>query len=123
MARITPVTYDWDTHHGQLEELVGVMRALEKNYPEKPLVVLAHSRGGLLVRRFLKSFPKNAESIVKVITLHSPHTGSNLANIATTVRQLIDDLQAAIGNLAMDALGWLYEIAKADAFKELVIDG
>jgi pimeloyl-ACP methyl ester carboxylesterase len=101
-------------------ELVEVMRKL--NERRQPIVLLAHSRGGLLVRSFLKRFPRDATWVTTVITLHSPHTGSSLASLATTVRGLIEDLRDALGQVVDVALGWLLDIADSDAYKELAID-
>ncbi len=108
---------------GKLErpvaELVKVMQALSAAYPRKPMVVIAHSRGGLLTRKFLKSFPKSAEQIHTVITLHSPHTGSELANVADTVSDAVAALEAIGGSVVTDALGWLVAMSRTDAFVEM----
>jgi hypothetical protein len=56
-----------------------------------------------------------------VITLHSPHTGSSLATLATTVRDAIEDLRDVFGDLITQALGWLLEIADSDAVPEMAI--
>jgi pimeloyl-ACP methyl ester carboxylesterase len=108
---------------GKLErpvaELFEVMQALSAAYPRKPMVVLAHSRGGLLTRSFLKRFPKSAEQIHTVITLHSPHTGSELANVADTVSDAVASLEAIGGSVVTDALDWLIAMARTDAFVEM----
>jgi len=104
-----------------VKELVEVVRALNKAYPNKRLVLLSHSRGGLLTRAFLKSFPGETASITIVITLHSPHTGSSLATLATTVRDVIEGLRSVFGDLATTALGWLLDMADSDAFREMAI--
>jgi hypothetical protein len=101
-------------------ELVEVVRALDATY-DRPLVVLAHSRGGLLTRNFLKSFPNDAGTVQFVITLHSPHTGSSIANIAETVRDAIEELRSAVGDVVLEPLGWLRDMADADAWRELSV--
>lgn len=102
-------------------ELVQVMLALGKHYPRKPMVVLAHSRGGLLIRKFLKDFPKHGQQIHTVITIHSPHTGSELANVADTVSDAIAWLQSIAGSVVNDLLGWLIALARSDAFVEMAV--
>jgi pimeloyl-ACP methyl ester carboxylesterase len=102
-------------------ELVEVVRALNGSYENKPLVLLAHSRGGLLTRAFLKAFPDDAASITTVITLHSPHTGSSLANLAVSVRDAIDGLTSTFGSVVTTALGWLLNMADSDAFREMAV--
>jgi hypothetical protein len=84
-------------------------------------VVLAHSRGGLLIRKFLKDNPELTVPIRKVITLHSPHTGSSLASIADFVRTQIELLQDVVGDVVLDALGWLLDLADSDAYQEMAI--
>lgn len=102
-------------------ELAEVVRALNAAYPDARLVLLAHSRGGLLARSFLKGFAKDAWSVQTVITLHSPHTGSSLATLATTVRDAIEALRSAFGDVVIDVLGWLLDLADSDAYRELAI--
>jgi pimeloyl-ACP methyl ester carboxylesterase len=102
-------------------ELVEVVRALGRAYPKQRFVVLAHSRGGLLTRLFLKSFPRDAARVTTVITLHSPHEGSSIANLANTVRELVEALQDVFGDVVVDALGWLLEMTDRDAWRELAV--
>ncbi len=118
-----------------IEQLVGVVQTLKlpqdgltipdgKDLPGayKPygrIVLLAHSRGGLLSRAFLKSFPAEATSITTLITLHSPHTGSSLGNLAVDVTGAIEDLRSVLGNVVIDALGWLRDMANAPVYTEL----
>jgi pimeloyl-ACP methyl ester carboxylesterase len=105
-----------------VREFGVVWSTLKEHYPNDQFVLLAQSRGGLLVRKFLKDDPKSTAPICKVITLHSPHTGSGLASIATFIRSTIETLEDAIGDLALTLLGWLLEMADSDAFQEMAID-
>jgi hypothetical protein len=121
-----------------IKELVEVVRALGmahdglsipdgdelpgKYEPYGRMVLLAHSRGGLLSRAFLKSFPRDAASITTLITLHSPHTGSSLGTLAVSVTAAIEDLRSVLGQVVLDALGWLNDMAKANVYTELAID-
>jgi hypothetical protein len=102
-------------------ELAIVMQTLYGHWPQSRYVLLGQSRGGLLARNFLKESPRLAGPIAKVITLHTPHTGSSLATIASTVRGWIDELERVIGDLAMTLLGWLYDLARSDAYQEMAI--
>ena len=117
--------YDQVDPSGYLErpvmQLVEVMQALAKAYPSKRIVLLAHSRGGLLARSFLKSSPRFAAPVTIVITLHSPHTGSSLATLAVTVRDAIEGLQSVFGDVVRTALGWLLDMADSDAYREMAI--
>lgn len=104
-----------------VRELATVVGILRKNLPEARLVLLAQSRGGLLARQFLKDEPDLATRIDKLITLHTPHGGSELANVAVALRAAIQDLQQVAGGVATTALGWLLDIVDSDAYKELAV--
>lgn len=107
---------------GPVDELVSVMRALRGFFGEETrFVLLAHSRGGLLVRKFLRDHEALARSVDTVITLHSPHTGSELATTADAVASAVASLETQIGTLATDALGWLLTIAQSDAYQEMAV--
>jgi len=104
-----------------VRELRAVVQALMKNFPDPKIrfVVIAHSRGGLLIRKFLKDFPQDASRIFMVITLHSPHLGSDLASVANALNSAISDLEATVGWLATTALGWLKDLISSPAYQEL----
>jgi pimeloyl-ACP methyl ester carboxylesterase len=123
LAKFPTAAYSQVDNTGFLDrpvrELVEVVRALNATYPR--LVLLSHSRGGLLTRSFLKRFPSEATSVKTVITLHSPHTGSSLGTLATTVRDAIEDLRDVFGDLVTQALGWLLDLADSDAYREMAI--
>jgi len=107
---------------GPVDELAVVMTELIRHFrDETRFVLLGHSRGGLLIRKFLRDHVKLAERVSTVITLHSPHTGSELANLADTVTAGVTWLQGEIGTLATDALGWLLALAQSDAYLEMAV--
>jgi hypothetical protein len=105
----------------ELAEVVGDVMQWARG---ASLVLLGHSRGGLLVRKFLKDHQGALTSrIVKVITLHSPHQGSRLANVGSDLNTEIEKLKAALGSggqqVVQDALGWLISIVNKPAWGEL----
>ncbi|MCZ6691156.1 MAG: hypothetical protein O7H41_16340 [Planctomycetota bacterium] len=97
--------------------LIGRFRMIEPRF-----VLLAHSRGGLLVRSYLKTRPRTASWVSHVITLHSPHDGSRLANVANSLRDAIDTLESVAGSVVDDALGWLMNLVDTDAYRELAVN-
>lgn len=117
--------YDQVDNVGFLErpilQLAAVVDALSRAFPRNRLVLLAHSRGGLLARAYLKRFPNEAALVRIVITLHSPHTGSSLASIANSVRDAIEALRSVFGDIIISALGWLLDIADSDAYREIAV--
>lgn len=107
-----------------VRELAVVMEHLYAHFPKARFVLLAQSRGGLLVRKFLKDNPELAASrVVKVITLHSPHEGSALASIASALHDAIDTLENTFGAIVTDALGWLLDIVDSPAYQEMQVGG
>ncbi len=62
-----------------------------------PIVLLAHSRGGLLIRKILKEYPQAKGRVRWVITLHTPHHGSQVAVapgvIAEQTSELFNNVQ------------------------------
>lgn len=62
-----------------------------------PIVLLAHSRGGLLIRKILKEYPQAKGRVRWVITLHTPHHGSQVAvapgAIAEQTSELFNNVQ------------------------------
>jgi len=96
----------------------------EADLPAK-VVILAHSRGGLLARAFLKntsSSPAAAAFIARVsqvITLHSPHLGTNLANVGAAVEAAIDTLGVGHSMDTVNALKSFRDQVKSQAIQEL----
>jgi hypothetical protein len=107
---------------GPVDELVVVMETLTRHFPDDTrFVLLGHSRAGLLIRKFLKDHAKTAGRVTKVITLHTPHAGSELANAADDATAAVMWLEGEIGSLATQALGWLLAIAQSDAYIEMAV--
>jgi hypothetical protein len=97
-------------------ELAAVLRTVPS---DRTLAFVAHSRGGLLIRQFLADHADDVElqaRIVAVITLHSPHQGTELATRAV-------DLTAALTVLRLDPAAvpltqWLLEQVNAPSYQE-----
>jgi len=102
-----------------VEEFRAIFEALSATFPDDQFVLLAHSRGGLLARQFLKDNEKAAGRISFLITLHSPHEGTNLANVANDVDGAITSLSSIFGSIVNTALGWLESMVNLPAYQEL----
>jgi pimeloyl-ACP methyl ester carboxylesterase len=65
--------------------------------PVPPIALVGHSRGGLLIRKLLKESPPLAgvERVRWVVTLHSPHHGSDMARAYAEVGAEVVDLMDA----------------------------
>lgn len=93
-----------------VEQLLGVATgplSTEDRLRRLPLVVLAHSRGGLLARAFLDRAAAQPavhgvlDRIERVITLHSPHQGSGLAGLTVRMDATARRLQTLVGSLGL----------------------
>jgi len=104
-----------------VDELSAIMAALTAALPDARFVLLGQSRGGVLIRKFLKDHPDRARRVTTVITLHAPHLGSSLASAANDVEMLLDDLRNAVGSIADSLFGWLRTIVQSPAFQELAV--
>jgi len=106
-----------------VEELAQVMTALNAALPDATFVLLGQSRGGVLIRKFLKDHADKAAQVTMVITLHAPNKGSKLALAADDVNMLLDDLKQALGSVVDTLFGWLRDIVKSPAYQELAVGG
>ncbi|MEK6537335.1 MAG: hypothetical protein AABZ63_07605 [Actinomycetota bacterium] len=120
-------------------ELATVMRALHSlpGLTERRFVLLCHSRGGLLARKFLKDNkddPSAVGRITKVITMHSPHHGSRWGNEVTAPGQPTVTMAAAFdaalnaivpgtGPVVTRLLGPLIAYTTTPAYLEMRVDG
>ena len=110
-------------------ELVVVINTLNQpptglktpNLPAKELVILSHSRGGLLTRRFLRDHANLVPNLTKVITLDSPHQGSELANVADTFSKAIMAFPSSVQQLIQQALGGFVSLVEEPAWQELAV--
>ena len=68
----------------------------QKKFPDAPppVCLLGHSRGGLIIRNLLKE-RKTAPRVKWVVTLHSPHGGSDVARTPAVVEEKIRERIAA----------------------------
>lgn len=74
-----------------IAQLDGLVQAVLAR-TNKRLVFVCHSRGGLLLRAFLQRNRSNVAVLPRIagaITLHSPHQGSSVADLATTIHARI----------------------------------
>lgn len=115
--------------------------------PVPPIALVGHSRGGLLIRKLLKESPPLAgmERVRWVVTLHSPHHGTDMARayaeIGAEVVDLMDakipasmpgpfgnipitgPIKAELKKVAVENLRFLNKWWMADKDRELMTDG
>jgi len=68
------------------------VRAVVAARPDKRIAFLCHSRGGLLLRLFLQRSRSDVALLRRItgaVTLHSPHQGSGVADLVSTIHTLV----------------------------------
>ena len=70
-----------------LQETAG-----QKSSAPPPVALVAHSRGGLVIRRLLKDPETDVRRVRWVITIHSPHHGSEMVRAPSQLFAEITDL-------------------------------
>ncbi|MCU0865907.1 MAG: hypothetical protein MUC36_19150 [Planctomycetes bacterium] len=96
----------------------------------RPIALLAHSRGGLVVRKFLKDHGGTdlTKRLTRVITLVSPHHGSQLANLSVAAGVPIEVLVAgfsaipAVGPLLRSAFAPIAALLSNDSRQDLQVN-
>lgn len=71
-----------------------------------PVILLAHSRGGLVARRLLKEFGDANGRIKQLITLHSPHGGTY---ISSKPNAIYDDAEHLLADI-LPVKSWREEV-------------
>jgi len=122
------VNYDQVDSTGLLanpvRELAAVVTEVIGRLPvDRKIAVLAHSRGGLLARKYLVDNASDAvmrDRLSTLVTLHAPHGGTELANIASTINAVINGVVAF--DPALDPLlQWVRGQVNEPAFAELAV--
>lgn len=105
-------------------ELAAVVAEVITRLPNgRRIAVVAHSRGGLLVRKYLVDNASDAlmlDRLQAVVTLHAPHGGTELASIAHVMNSVIDAV-VAIDPALDPLLQWVRGQVNEPAFAELAV--
>jgi pimeloyl-ACP methyl ester carboxylesterase len=106
-----------------VEDLEYVIKRIKRLFPKCPLVLIGHSRGGLIARRFMQ---KRRYVIKALITIGTPHAGSSLSQIGNYLeplyplikRTLPEDTHTAISRI----IKRIHDLLEGNALKELLPD-
>jgi pimeloyl-ACP methyl ester carboxylesterase len=98
-----------DSLHIPAVELDAVFRAVLDRFSSKRVILVCHSRGGLLARLFLQRNRNDLNVLSRlagVVTLHAPHQGSQVADFAFQVHTAINALRGGNDEISsvLDAL-------------------
>jgi pimeloyl-ACP methyl ester carboxylesterase len=104
-----------------VEELGMIMKLVKKTFPGRPAVLIGHSRGGLVARKFME---KKTPEIKALITICTPHSGSALALLRKYFKPFSSVLKIILPKnahgTASEALKRLNDLIEGDASKELL---
>lgn len=75
------------------KEIENLLKAIKKIYGKKRVILVGHSRGGICIRKGLETIKET--SVEKVITLSSPHLGTNFTNFKIIKQPAIKILNQA----------------------------
>lgn len=114
-----------------VEELAYVMELVGERFPGRKVVLLCHSRGGLVARRYLETHPAERARVAAFIGLGVPHRGSRLASfgiilspVMAIVHGMTEQMEknGALSARTEDFLSRLNRGLQSDGFLELVPD-
>lgn len=103
-------------------ELEEVLRKTQELWAGRPIILIGHSRGGLIAKKFL--LDHHCDNITALITLASPHEGTVMAGFTEYLRPVAHILEKIIPkgsqNKMMMAFSRLADYLKSPATIELI---
>jgi pimeloyl-ACP methyl ester carboxylesterase len=105
-----------------VSELCDVMSSAQ-NMTNAGIILIGHSRGGLIARKYLS---KQYKSIKGLITISTPHKGSSVASIAKYLSPFVSTINPLVPNGDKGTLSFsikrILDFLKSRALKELLPD-
>lgn len=96
---------------------------LSKEFSKAGIILIGHSRGGLIARKYLESRDK---SVIGLITLASPHNGSSMAKLAGYISPLASIISPLIHEKDRKKIAYVIkrvlDFIKSKALLELLPD-
>ncbi len=104
-----------------IEELELVVSKTVNLFPGRPLILIGHSRGGLVARKFME---KSAPGIKALITIATPHKGSSLSRLGKYLSPLSSILKKLLPlsthGTVSEVLTNVNDLLEGAALKELL---
>ncbi|UCC66309.1 MAG: alpha/beta fold hydrolase [Deltaproteobacteria bacterium] len=91
-----------------VEELKEVWEEARKIFGEKRVIFLCHSRGGLIVREYLRKYERYREGVAAAIFLATPHYGSRIADIAEIMGRFVTSLEKLLPHVVREEVRRVY---------------
>jgi pimeloyl-ACP methyl ester carboxylesterase len=107
-----------------IDELKTALSRVRNKWPDKPVYLVGHSRGGLIARCYLLEKGKN--DIAGLVTICSPHSGTSMAKFSRYLKPVGIFLEKIIPGkskiVITKALGRLSSFLQSPAIEELTPD-
>lgn len=104
-----------------VSELKDIIARAEELFPESPVALIGHSRGGLIARKFME---ERHHAIKALITIASPHSGSSISKIAGYLSPLAAVLKGIMPEekygTIMETVSRTTDFLLGEALKELM---
>lgn len=124
LKEYTVITWSQERPSGPIESAVSELKEivkLAKELTKTGIILVGHSRGGLIGRKYLL---RKDRSIRSLITISSPHKGSSIAKIASYLKPLASVISPLLNvgnrNTLPSAIKHVLEFLKSRALKELL---
>ena len=97
-----------------VKELKEVVTTARISFPDLPIALIGHSRGGLIARKYME---QNTEDLRALITISTPHRGSSIAKFGIRLSNFFQNLlDRKINNPALQGL---ISLIRSQALHEL----
>jgi pimeloyl-ACP methyl ester carboxylesterase len=104
-----------------VEDLAELWEEVKRVFPQRPIAIIGHSRGGLIARKFMEAVRPEIKAF---ITIASPHRGSSLSNIGKYLEPLKGVLRKILPrethSTAAKILKRISDLLEGDALEELM---
>jgi triacylglycerol esterase/lipase EstA (alpha/beta hydrolase family) len=102
-------------------QLRDVVESIDREHPAKPLTLIGHSLGGLVIRCFARRYP--APRVRRIVTIGTPHFGTELARLPSPTHRRLAPGSALLAALnAGDRLPQQFDvIAIHSSFDAMVL--
>jgi len=103
----------------ELEEILDLYR----NHTKNGVILIGHSRGGLIARKFIETTKNN---VISIVTISTPHKGSSLAKVAELLSKFTPLLSPYFRNAEKGTLhstmNRIISFLESEAMKEVLPD-
>jgi hypothetical protein len=112
------------------ENLLNLLQAVRTDSPDRPLIFVCHSLGGIIVKRAIvhaksdDTYEKIRTSTYSIVFFGTPHRGGNNAGLGNVAAKIVRIVSTNPGNTFMEALraNSLFADSMVDDFRQRLLD-